>query len=187
MGDEILEETIDGGNDTIVTALMASLTGTTGYDYDEDLITALEDRITEQPVDVAANMIRGEVRLTSEDIDKLIPKFMYRPRNVILKTLENTTLLAKQLFHHPGKKFVKSRYPQLNRKRIYEVISTDTIFSSVKAFTGEEAAQIFVGNESAYMNVFGLMSEAGGATAFEDFIRTEGAPLGVRRDNSMMQ
>ena len=37
------------------------------------------------------------------------------------------------------------------------------------------------------MNVYGLMTESGGVTALEDFIRMKGAPIGVRRDNSMMQ
>ena len=94
------------------------------------------------PLDIHANLLRSDVHITEADLDLLVPKFLYKPKPVVRKTIENTTLLGK-LFNGPSlNNRVASRYPQLNKRRIFEVVSTDTIFSSVLAYGGSTCAQM---------------------------------------------
>ena len=120
-------------------------------------------------------------------MDLLIPKFLYKPRPVVRKTIENTTLLGKIFQEAPLHNRVVSRYPQLNKRRIFEVLSTDTIFSSILAYGWSTCAQVFVGNRSGYINIHGMQTESEGFNALHDFVRYNGAPIGIRRDQSKMQ
>ena len=62
------------------------------------------------------------------DYDKLAPYFLYRSKDVIKKTLENTTQLAKAVINTPLRRHLKSRFLMLRHPRLNEVIATDTYF-----------------------------------------------------------
>lgn len=129
----------------------------------------------------------SRVQFSALDVADLVPKLGFRPLDVIRRTLENTTILAKTTLHQPFRRYWKSRYPQLNLRRVREVVATDTLFSSVKAIGGATCAQLFVGLKTQYMRVYGMMSESEGPRALGDYVRDEGAPDRLRRDNSKMQ
>jgi hypothetical protein len=70
------------------------------------------------------------------DYERLSPYFACRPHDVIQHTLRQTTQLAKSTIHYPMRCHLKSRFQMLRHKRLYEVIATDTHFSSVKSIEG---------------------------------------------------
>ena len=55
----------------------------------------LSTKFCEHPLDVHANLLRSDVHVTEAELDLLVPKFLYKPRSVIKKTIENTTMLCK--------------------------------------------------------------------------------------------
>ena len=118
-------------------------------------------------------------RMELEDVQ---PYFGYRPLHIIQKTLEKTTQLATTLWRYPMRRHFKSRFPYLNRTRLAEVISTDTLFSSVRAFGGATCAQVFYGLRSHVINVYGQRKESDFYDSYRDFMRDEGIPSGLRRD-----
>jgi Reverse transcriptase (RNA-dependent DNA polymerase) len=115
------------------------------------------------------------------------PYLAYRPIEVVRRTLEQTTQMAKLSSSIPMRRHVRSLFPFLNRKRINETVATDTFFSSVRDVSGATCAQVFYGITSHFINVYALKTEADGPQAFEDFARTEGLPNTIRSDNSKMQ
>jgi hypothetical protein len=115
------------------------------------------------------------------------PYLAYRPLEVIRRTLDQTTQLARLSSAIPMKRHVKALFPFLNRKRITETVATDTFFSSVRDISGATCAQVFYGLKSHFMNVYPLRTESDGPKVFEDFVRTEGIPNVIRSDNSKMQ
>jgi hypothetical protein len=121
------------------------------------------------------------------DAMKLQPYLGFRPLEVIRRTLEQTTQLARLATGLPMRRHVKALFPFLNRKRIDETVATDTFFSSQRDVSGAHCAQIFYGLRSHFMNIYPLRTEADGPQAFEDFARYEGLPNVIRSDNSKMQ
>ena len=65
--------------------------------------------------------------------DKMAPYFLYRSKEVIKKTLENTTQMAKAVISSLLRRHLKSRFLMLRHRRINEVIATDTYFLSTKS------------------------------------------------------
>ena len=82
------------------------------------------------------------------DHEKLKPYFAHHPVEVIRHTLRRTTQLAKSIIRFPMRKDFKSRFQMLRKKRLNEIVSTDTYFSSVKSLEGHWCAQCFHGNAS---------------------------------------
>ena len=113
--------------------------------------------------------------------------FLYPGEKVMKKTLQHTTRLGKISTRVPMRIHYKSRNPLLNRARLNEGYSTDTIFASVTSFEGYNCAQPFVGNLSRYRSIKGMVSEGSGPDALLDFFRDEGVPLSITRDNAKMQ
>ena len=110
------------------------------------------------------------------------------PEHVMRKTLDATTMLAKNYLNLPLQRHFKSRYPQLNRNRLRERYSTDTFFSSVPAIlTGTTCAQIFVGSHSTYTAVYPMRNESHGPDILETFITNVEAPYHLMNDNAKMQ
>jgi hypothetical protein len=77
------------------------------------------------------------------DYEKLSPYFAFRPHDVILHTLRQTTQLAKSTIHYPMRRQLKSRFQILRHKRLNEVIATDTYFANEKSIEGYHCAQVF--------------------------------------------
>ena len=109
------------------------------------------------------------------------------PTEIIKKTFEVTTQLAKVDIRLPLRRHFKSRFPQANVNRLHETFSTDTIFASTKAINGESVAQLFVGNKSQLVVPYGMSKESEGPTKLQEFVRDWGAPDRLHRDNSKMQ
>ena len=99
---------------------------------------------------------------TLQQAEKVQPYLGYRPLEIICRTLENTTQLTSQLVCTPMCRHVKSLYPFLNQKRLYETISTDTFFSSVRDISGATCAQVFYGLSSHFINIYGMHTESDG-------------------------
>jgi hypothetical protein len=111
----------------------------------------------------------------------------YRPIEVIRKTLENTSQLASTILRFPMRRHIKARFPWLHCNRLRETVATDTYFANVRALGGATCAQVFYGVQSHMINVFGMKLESEMPEAYMDFIRAEGAPNILRRDNSQIQ
>ena len=82
---------------------------------------------------------------------------------------------------------IKSRYPQLNRVRLRETVATDTYFSNVRAYGGATCAQVFYGLLLHMINVYRMRTESEMPEVYKDFLRHEGAPTYLRRDNAQVQ
>ena len=115
-------------------------------------------------------------------------KLGWMPIEVVEKTVQCTTQLAKNYFRLPLRQHYKSRFPQLNKNRLREIYCTDTFFSSVPALkTNSTCMQIFVGRESMYTKVYPMTSESEGPTMLETFIADVGAPYTMKSDNAQME
>jgi len=69
--------------------------------------------------------------------------------------------------------------------RVDETVSTDPLFSNCKSiWHGFTAAQIFFGTKSHTIFVYGIKSRAEFPNVYKDFIRAQGAPSALRRDNA---
>jgi len=125
------------------------------------------------------------------DIDFLRPYFTWVSPACICATLDKTTQYYKATVHHPFKKHFKSRFPAANVRRLPEWFSTNTYFSDTPAHDdgipghgGCTMVQIFGGLDSEFIHGTPLPSESAMHIAFEDFIRTHGAPTGIESDNA---
>ena len=68
-----------------------------------------------------------------------------------------------------------------------EPVATDTFFANCQALGGATCGHVFYGIQSHMINFYPMKSENEGPTAYEDFLRFEGCPTLLRRDNSQMQ
>ena len=164
-----LENVLDIGEDTMMS----------------DSITTM---CTHQPLvetQVLATATWHKVIYQGIDPRILRPYLGWRPLNVVKKTLEKTTQMAKMIIRHPMRRHVKSRFPHMNVTRIDESVSTDPIFSNCKSiYHGYTAAQIFYGIKSHTIYVYGIKSKGEFPNVYRDFIREHGAPSALRRDNA---
>jgi hypothetical protein len=98
--------------------------------------------------------------------------------------LRQTTQLAKSSFHYPMQRHLKSCFQMLRHRRLSEVIATDTCFSSDKSIEGYYCAQVFFGMTSKSLFVAGMKTESEFPDVYLDFIRQNGIPSTLRRDNA---
>ena len=126
-------------------------------------------------------------KLKPPDYEKLQPCFAFLPVDVIRKTMDCTTQLAKWCRRLPLQRHWQARFPFLNVHRLSEGVATDTYFANCQAIDGYTCTQVFYGITSHMINVYHMKSESEGPQAYEDFIREEGCPTLLRRDNSKMQ
>jgi hypothetical protein len=105
----------------------------------------------------------------------------------IKKTLENTTQHAKAVSNYPMVKHMVARFKMLNRYRLDEVVSMDTVFATVQAHDKSNCAQVFYGVTSHMINVYGLQSKAQAIEAYRDFMKAEGVPSILQRDGAAEQ
>ena len=127
---------------------------------------------------------RKSKKLIERDWTTLRRRLGWLPIEIIKKTFEVTTQLAKVDIRLPLRRHFKSRFPQANVNRLKETFSTDTFFSSDKAIGGQKCVQLFVGNKSTLVVPYGMTTESEGPTKLQDFIRDWGAPSEIFRDNS---
>ena len=129
----------------------------------------------------------ARTKKTKENLEDLRRCLAFLPMEVIRKTLDCTTRLAEWTCRLPMRRHFQARFPFLNLHRLREAVATDTYFASCKATGGATCAQVFFGCQSKMINVYPMKSESEGPNAYEDFLREEGIPSILRRDNSKMQ
>ena len=134
-----------------------------------------------------ANWASAKQQFSNDDLEKMRPWMAWIPVENIRKTLENTTQLAKAVANYPMIRHLSSRFKLLNRFRLREIVSTDTIFSSVRAVGGARCAQVFYGLTSHHMDVYGMESKSQFPEVYKEFIRDQEVPSGLHRDNAPEQ
>src|SRR6476620_433775 len=126
-------------------------------------------------------------RVTHRDIDPNIlrPFLGFRPKRTVEKTLEKTTQLAKMTIRNQLRHHIKPRNPHMNVTRIDEPVSTDPMFTNCRSiYHGYMAAQVFFGIKSHAIFLYGIKSKVEFPRVYRDFIRDQGAPSALRRDNA---
>ena len=123
------------------------------------------------------------------DPHRLRPYLGWRPAEVVRQTLEHTTQLARSIIRYPLRKHFKARVPAAHVFRLDEVVSTDPVWANCKSlhhnFTG---MQIFYGLSTHCMDIYGIKySDKEFLKIYKDFLRTQGAPSALRRDNAPAQ
>lgn len=126
-------------------------------------------------------------RKVDHDWESIRKKLAWLPTNIIKKTFEITTQLAKMDIRLPLRRHYKSRYPQAQVKRLNETFSTDTFFASQTGIKGQTMVQLFCGNTSGLVAPYGMCRESEGPTKLVEFVHDWGAPDRIHRDNSKMQ
>jgi hypothetical protein len=123
------------------------------------------------------------------DLDKLRPYFGWAPSNIIQKTLGNTTQYARYVRQDDVlKKHFKARFPALNVHRRNEEVATDTVFSDTRAVdNGATCAQLFVGKQSLFADVYGMKSDKEFTRTLLDNIRKRGAMDKIISDRAMAE
>ncbi|HEY8522855.1 MAG TPA: hypothetical protein VIL14_03760, partial [Nitrososphaeraceae archaeon] len=115
----------------------------------------------------------------------LRPYLGYRALEIVKKTLDRTTQMARMIIRHPLRRHVKSRFPHMNVSRIDEPVSTDPMFTNCKSiYHGFTAAQIFYGTKSHTIFVYGIKGKGEFPKVYKEFIREHEAPSALRRDNA---
>ena len=110
------------------------------------------------------------------------------PMDIIESALKNTTRLANNHFKLPLRRHFKSRFPHLNRNRLHERYSTETMFSSIPSLGNKyTCAQIFYGRQSHFSKVIGTIKETSGCMALESFIVEVGVPFHIMNDDAKME
>ena len=102
------------------------------------------------------------------------------------KTWECTTRLGKVINLFPMKKHLISRNPMMSLPCVHEQVATDTIFSTITSYEGHNCAQFFVRVNTRYQDIFGIERESQGPDVLKDYLRKNGVPIFIRRDNSRM-
>ena len=109
----------------------------------------------------------------------------WRPVDIVKATLKHTTQLAKTSITYPLQRHFKARNPFSNVHRLSEVVSTDPIFANCKSLDNKyTGAQVFYGLKSHCIDVYGFRSKGEFPNNYKDFLREQGAPSALRRDNA---
>lgn len=73
----------------------------------------------------------------------------------------------------------------MNVFRTDEIVSTDPLFANAKSiYHGYTCAQVFFGLKSHMINVYDMKSKNNFPKVYKDFIREQGCPSALRRDNA---
>ena len=104
---------------------------------EDDIATSVEEGVNQQ---LEPKCIRAKHDTT--DPENLRKYLAYFPLKVVKETLARTTQMARTMFSYPLVRHVKSRFPWLNRFRLNEKVSTDTMFANCQAIGGETCAQV---------------------------------------------
>ena len=126
-------------------------------------------------------------RIVYEDVDpqRVQPYLGWRSLDVVKKTLQATTQMARMIIRYPLRRHFKARAPFLNVNRLDEVVSTDPIFANCRSIHhGYHGCQVFYGLTSHQIDVYGFKSKGEFPRIYRDFIREQGAPSTLRRDNA---
>ena len=109
---------------------------------------------------------------------------LWKPLDVVKKTVNATTQYAKNVLHLPLHCHFKSRFPALNVHQLCETFATDTFYSSDKAIGGITCCQLYVGKTSCFTQIYPMSTESEMPSTLQDFIRTWGAMDNLFSDNA---
>lgn len=124
----------------------------------------------------------GVSSLSDIDIEETQPYLAWAPLDVIRKTIECTTQLARAQERYPMRRHRKSRHLFTDRNRIHETVSVDPITSQTPAYGGYRTAWVFYGVRSSYIDVRKSRTEKYFPQVYLDFLRSEGYPQVLKRD-----
>jgi len=141
----------------------------------------LRDKMRKRKLNIKTH---AEVPQEPEEVE---PFFLYPGKDIMMKTLENTTQFGHIEHNFPMRVHHKSRNPILQRRRLNEDYATDSWFSTVTSYEGYNGAQAFFGIMSKFMSHYGFKTESEGPDCLLDFFRKEGVPISILSDNSKMQ
>ena len=83
------------------------------------------------------------------------------------------------------RRHIKPRNPHTNVTRINEPVFTDPMFTNCRSiYHGYMAAQAFSGTKSYTIFIYGIKFKEEFPKIYKDFIRNQGAPSALRRDNA---
>ena len=133
------------------------------------------------------HIMPAKARPDKENLEEFRRCLAWLPMEIIKHTLACTTRLAQWTARVPMHRHFSARFPFLNLQRLNEAVATDTYFANCRAIGGATCAQVFFGCKSKMINVYPMKSESEGPNAYEDFLREEGIPSIVHRDNAKMQ
>ena len=118
------------------------------------------------------------------EAEDMQPYLNWAPVDVIRKTLENTTQMAKIIWRYPLRKHIRSRFPLLRLRWLEETVSTDTTSSPIEDINGRRFVQVFYGVVSRMINVYPMFREKDFLGTLQDFLRHEGVMRTLRRDQA---
>ena len=147
--------------------------------------------VNDDGFDTFAFAVKSWHRVLYDKIDpkKVQPYLGFRPIDVIKATLKNTTQLARMVIRYPMQRHYKARAPHLNVIRLDEPVSTDPAYANCPSlhhgFTGFQA---FFGLISHHIDVYGFHRKGRNFPAiYRQFIKENGAPSVLRRDNEIAE
>ena len=124
-----------------------------------------------------------------EDPSKLRSKFLYASDEVIRRTLDATTQLARIPQSTFLRTWFRSPNPALNVPRRHEPVATDTTFADTAALcsNGVDKAQFFVGTRSKVVDIFPMKTEKQFPNTLEDVILQRGAMEKLISDSAQVE
>ena len=132
---------------------------------------------------------RAKQSLKTVDWASTIPRFAWKPQEVIEKTYDCTTQYYRTTSERlPMRQYFKSRTPALRVTRLNERVSTDWIDSSVASINGGfTGAQIFYGCTSKRITVYGGHGPGGFPDHLKTYIKEIGAPHTLMSDSANVE
>jgi len=150
--------------------------------YDNDSFYDVYD-INNQELEFMSEPI--DLRKKDPDYEKLRPYFMMLPVDIVQKTMEKCTILARMPVSSYLKQRYKSPFPALNVWRRKEALCTDTVYSDTPAIDGgEKSAQIYIGHDSKLADAYGMKTDKEFVNTLEDNILSRGAPSKLISDSA---
>jgi hypothetical protein len=121
-------------------------------------------------------------RFKKQDLELTSQYMGYRPLEIVKRTLQNTTQLAKTVIHHPIQRHRQSCFKHLKFPTLGEVVAMDTYYGLVRDVSGWVYGQIYYGCTSHYINVYGMKAKSDAPKTYKAFLRDEGSPTKLHCD-----
>ena len=147
-----------------------------------------DDDTSNDHFDTFAFAMKSWHRVLYDQIDpkKVQPYLGFRPLAMVKATLQATTQMARMVIRSPMRRHYKARAPHLNVNRLDEPVSTDPAYANCNSLHhGFVGFQVFFGMMSHHINVYGFRRKNYNfPKIYRDFIKENGAPSVLRRDNA---
>lgn len=122
------------------------------------------------------------------DFEALRKHFGWVPKELVRRTYDVTTRMARLPMTTRLTRHFKSPYPALNIPRRQEDIATNTVYSNTPAIDdGATIAQFYIGTKSYVSDVFGMKNDREFVNTLEDIIWKRGAPSRLLSDHAQVE